>query len=184
MNSRLSQFLSAENLTQAQFADSIGVGRASISHIMSGRNKPSYEFLAAMMAHYPEVNYEWLILGKGKMYRSSAKSSDTTPSVSLATASSDLLFPAEFGGENSSEDENQNLVAGYSTAEQTVAGASGEDILGSDEIGHGGNLYERGALQSRLSPSAPAQNAAAGTSERKIVKIVALFDDGSYQELK
>ena len=183
MNSRLSQFLSAENLTQAQFADSIGVGRASISHIMSGRNKPSYEFLSAMMAHYPEVNYEWLILGKGKMYRSSAKSSDTTPSVSLATSSSDLLFPAEFGGETPSEDENQNLVAGYSTAEQTVTGASREN-LGSDEIGHGDNLYEQGAVQSRLSPSATAQNAAAGTSGRKIVKIVALFDDGSYQELK
>ena len=70
MNSRLLQFLNAENITQAQFASSIGVARASISHIISGRNKPSYEFISAMMKQYPQLNPEWLILGKGRMYNS------------------------------------------------------------------------------------------------------------------
>ena len=70
MNDRLQQFLAAENINQAQFADSIGVARASVSHILAGRNKPGYDFLLNMMRRYPELNIEWLLSGTGKMYKS------------------------------------------------------------------------------------------------------------------
>ncbi len=69
MNTRLKQFLAAENITQAQFADNINVVRASVSHILSGRNKPSFDFIMAMMSKYPNLNIEWLIFGKGRMYK-------------------------------------------------------------------------------------------------------------------
>ena len=69
MNRRLQQFLSAENLTQAQFADAIGVARASISHILAGRNKPGFDFIERMALTYPDLNLDWLICGKGKMYK-------------------------------------------------------------------------------------------------------------------
>ena len=51
MNTRLKQFIAAENITQAQFADTINVVRASVSHILAGRNKPSYEFICGLMRH-------------------------------------------------------------------------------------------------------------------------------------
>lgn len=69
MNRRLEQFLAAENISQSEFADTIGVARASVSHILAGRNKPSYDFITGMMAHYPRLNTEWLLAGKGKMYK-------------------------------------------------------------------------------------------------------------------
>lgn len=69
MNTRLQQFLSAEGLTQAQFADTLGVARASISHILAGRNNPGYDFFVNVIRYYPELNMEWLLLGKGKMYK-------------------------------------------------------------------------------------------------------------------
>lgn len=69
MNTRLQQFLAAENITQAQLADSLNVARAGVSHIIAGRNKPSYDFLSALLHHYPSLNAEWLMLGKGKMYK-------------------------------------------------------------------------------------------------------------------
>ena len=68
MHNRLKQFLAAENITQAQFASTIGVGKANISHVLSGRNKPGYDFIRAIMAGYPHLNINWLILGTGKMY--------------------------------------------------------------------------------------------------------------------
>ena len=68
MNTRLKQFLAAENISQSQFADTIKVVRASVSHVLSGRNNPGYDFIKAIMAAYPTLNMEWLILGKGKMY--------------------------------------------------------------------------------------------------------------------
>ena len=69
MNKRLLQFLNAENISQSVFADTIGVARASVSHILAGRNKPGFDFIESMGKHYPTVNLEWLITGKGKMYK-------------------------------------------------------------------------------------------------------------------
>jgi len=69
MNTRLQQFLSAENISQAQFADTIGVARASVSHILAGRNRPGFDFIERMAKRYPSLNLEWLITGKGKMYK-------------------------------------------------------------------------------------------------------------------
>lgn len=68
MTERLLRFLAAENITQSQLADTLGVARASISHIVSGRNKPGYEFFEKMAGHYPALSLEWLIAGRGKMY--------------------------------------------------------------------------------------------------------------------
>lgn len=69
MNLRLQQFINAENITQSELADTIGVARGSISHILSGRNKPSFDLIEKMAACYPALNIEWLITGKGKMYK-------------------------------------------------------------------------------------------------------------------
>lgn len=69
MNTRLKQFLAAENISQSQFADTIKVVRASVSHVLSGRNNPGYDFIKAIMTAYPALNIEWLMLGKGKMYK-------------------------------------------------------------------------------------------------------------------
>ena len=72
MQTRLLQFLSAENLTQAEFAKKLGVSGPNVTHIISGRNKPSYDFLLSMANHYPALNMEWMLLGKGKMYKENA----------------------------------------------------------------------------------------------------------------
>ena len=71
MNRRLLQFLQAQNITQAQFADTLSVARGSVSHILSGRNKPGYEFLESLVLHYPALNLDWLLTGKGPMYKGS-----------------------------------------------------------------------------------------------------------------
>ena len=78
MENRLQQFLAAENLSQSQFADAIGVARASVSHILSGRNKPGYDFIVSMSRHFPALNLEWLIIGKGKMYKGGQSAAELT----------------------------------------------------------------------------------------------------------
>ena len=69
MNRRLLQFLQAENLTQTQFADTLSVARGSVSHILAGRNKPGYDFLESLLLHFLRLNLEWLLTGKGRMYK-------------------------------------------------------------------------------------------------------------------
>ena len=69
MNRRLQQFLNAENISQSQLADTLNVARAGVSHIIAGRNRPGFDFLESMALHYPQLSMEWLLTGKGKMYK-------------------------------------------------------------------------------------------------------------------
>ena len=75
MNKRLLQFLQAENISQSRFADTLGVARGGVSHILSGRNRPGYDFLESLLLHYPALNIDWVITGKGKMYRDESSNS-------------------------------------------------------------------------------------------------------------
>ena len=67
MKDRIIQFLKENNLSSTRFADIIGVQRSSISHILSGRNKPSFDFIEKMLIAYPGLNAQWLITGIGSM---------------------------------------------------------------------------------------------------------------------
>ncbi len=70
MKDRFEQILAFYQLSSAQFADNIGVQRSSISHIVSGRNLPSFDFIQKMLIKYPEIDANWLITGKGSLTRS------------------------------------------------------------------------------------------------------------------
>lgn len=69
MEERLKLFLAMEGLSPSQFADKLGVQRSGISHLLSGRNKPSFEFINKMLVTFPKINPDWLITGNGKAYR-------------------------------------------------------------------------------------------------------------------
>ena len=61
---RLKLVLKLHNLTSSEFADRIGVQRSNVSHVLSGRNKPSLDFLEKIVNSFPRVNAHWLITGK------------------------------------------------------------------------------------------------------------------------
>ena len=67
MHKRLKNWMESEDLQPSSFSDKIGVNRATISHILSGRNKPSINFLQKLLSNYPELNVNWLITGIGFM---------------------------------------------------------------------------------------------------------------------
>lgn len=69
MKERLLEFLRAENKSSAQFAEEIGVQPSGISHIISGRNNPSLDFILKMLEKYPFLSTDWILFGKGTMYK-------------------------------------------------------------------------------------------------------------------
>ena len=69
MKERLFEFLKAENKSSAQLAEEIGVQPSGISHILSGRNNPSLDFVLKMLEKYQFLSTDWLLFGKGSMYR-------------------------------------------------------------------------------------------------------------------
>ena len=62
------------NLSATALAESINVQRSSISHLLSGRNKPSLEFVLRILQKYPEVELYWLLNGKGDFPKTEKKS--------------------------------------------------------------------------------------------------------------
>jgi len=74
MKERLIQLLDLEQLSPSKFADIIGVQRSSISHVISGRNKPSFDFLQKTLKAFPGLNASWLMLGEGTMYEQMGRS--------------------------------------------------------------------------------------------------------------
>jgi len=69
MVDRIILILKTQDLSSSQFADEIGVQRSSISHILSGRNNASLEFVTKILKRFPDLNSDWLIFGKGPMYK-------------------------------------------------------------------------------------------------------------------
>lgn len=146
MNTRLKQFLAAENISQAQFADTINVVRASVSHVLAGRNNPSYDFIRAIMDNYPALNIEWLILGKGKMYKERE--------AGLLFEEPEQEAMPEMPESSLPETEIPLQVLGTQT-----------NITSTTEMNAINNIIQTPVKQ------------------RKVSKIIVLFDDGSYQEM-
>lgn len=67
MKERIEKIMKSEGMSASKFADAIGVQRSGISHILSGRNKPSLELVNKILKHFDKINADWLLLGKGEM---------------------------------------------------------------------------------------------------------------------
>ena len=65
MINRINLILRAKNITARQFAEEIGIQPSGMSHILGGRNNPSLDFAVKVLKRYPEIDANWLLLGKG-----------------------------------------------------------------------------------------------------------------------
>ena len=60
MNNRIQLILKTKDISASKFADEIGVQRSSISHILSGRNNPSLDFIQKILKRFPDINSDWI----------------------------------------------------------------------------------------------------------------------------
>jgi transcriptional regulator with XRE-family HTH domain len=121
MKERIIEFLKAENKSSAQFAEEIGVQPSGISHIISGRNNPSLDFVMKMLNKYPYLTTDWLLFGKGQMYRGARQidlfsaENDALPKFDTAERKEDHVVPSAAGSANdsvSAEKEDPEIISG------------------------------------------------------------------------
>lgn len=65
-NERIKSIMLSKGMNAADFAKAVDVKRANLSHVLSGRNKPSFDFIAKILKAFPNVNASWLILGESR----------------------------------------------------------------------------------------------------------------------
>lgn len=73
MKERIETLIEKENLNLARFADLVGLNRSALSHILSGRNKPSLDVVTKILQTFPRISSDWLLFGKGEIYLNSAE---------------------------------------------------------------------------------------------------------------
>lgn len=69
MKDRILKVMEHEGMTPSKFAETIGIQRSAMSHIISGRNNPSLDVLLKVLGHFTYVDTDWLLFGKGEMIR-------------------------------------------------------------------------------------------------------------------
>ncbi|MDC3115971.1 helix-turn-helix domain-containing protein, partial [Bacteroidota bacterium] len=72
MIERLKIWMNEINISQTNLAENIGVNKATISHIMSGRNKPSIDFFIKLKEYYADLDLNWIISGQKTSYSKSS----------------------------------------------------------------------------------------------------------------
>jgi len=117
---RLEIVMDYYSLSTSAFADKIGVQRSSMSHLLSGRNKPSLDFVMKISEVFPDVNLYWILFGTGNFPNGNEENSKeiikTIPPISsYENLSEDLFSKIDLKEENkietkiSSELENINF---------------------------------------------------------------------------
>ena len=99
---RVKLIIKANGATPSSFADRLGLNRSNLSHILSGRNKPSLDFLAKVIENYPRVNASWLITGVTREELASSEKEKTidTAKASKANTDKELIKVVMFYADN------------------------------------------------------------------------------------
>ena len=92
---RLNIIMNYYELSAALFAEKIDVQRSSISHVLSGRNKPSLEFVLKILKEFPEVELYWLLNGTGSFPKSTETKINRTPPLNLFSDENEQTKPSE-----------------------------------------------------------------------------------------
>lgn len=205
MVDRINLLLKAKNKSSRQFAEEIGIQPSGMSHILSGRNNPSLDFVMKVVKRWPEININWLMFGKGEMY----VSSNGTQSVPDATKKEQAVSSVASQGEKQFDlfsqpgDYSNNVDAVVS--ESTLVNGKDEDARVAQNVD---NLLPREELSFNSMPSQDVNNKAtippqSATTQpiensmneaakksdsiqpslnKKIVKLIVLYDDHTFSE--
>lgn len=161
LNDRISKIIEYSKLSSSEFADEIDVQRSSISHITSGRNKPSLDFLVKVKEHFPELEWEWIINGNGEMLNSDTEKSEKK-STSLPDLFS-LIDDDNFGLTESEDKVQKEMPRDFDKAEQSTD----KEILSDSQ---------RLDVQENKIISQISEN-----QQNKIKRIVLFFENGKFE---
>lgn len=153
MKERLIELMQLLNCTPTQFANAIGVQRATLQHILNGRNEPSLKIIMAVHESFPQVDLEWLLYGRGNTF-----------------------------GETSPQKQENNDYPLFPGMESTVFQAQGKDnsdFLNLREEKSPSSSRKR-ANNKGISTNI---NNPLNNTQNRIKEVVIFFEDGTYQKI-
>ena len=183
--------------TPAGFAEKVGVNRSNLTHLFTGRNQPSLDVARKILAKFPEISTEWLIMGMGDMFRTDNQEvQPSQPSPEEAVNEQHLAENAKimqqvdlFGEYVPQNDSEEDVVAPRyeQTEEPSVMNAAAETVVSPQPMPTPEPVtapVQQQVSRVRTKP-APApmkrdKNMNA-VQERKLQKIIFFYDDHSFE---
>ncbi len=170
IEARLKQFLTMEELSPAAFADMLGIQRSGISHLLAGRNKPSYDFITRMLDRFPDVSADWLLMGKGKPYKDTS-AHPATGGHQPENGNQSTEFPG-FAQESDFPLDTQEAAF-----DNQLFGNEGFEVINEPAQPHENPIFD--PFTGSDTPIPEPQKANSG---RKITRITIFYSDGTYEE--
>lgn len=164
---RIELIMKCYELSPSQFADKTGIQRASVSHILSGRNKASLEVMLKIYDAFPGLDMEWLMTGKGEEPGSANK-----PAVSTTSGGGSLF------AEHVANTPALNFVAEETAHVPAEPLVDKKDVRKSDV--QPAVSRERRTRKTMVRPSAVVNN---DVQARRIREIRVYYTDGTYEIL-
>lgn len=147
MKAKLQHLIKSEGLTASRFAEMLEIQPAGVSHILAGRNKPSFDLLQKILRRFPKINPDWLLLDSEQMYREGWNEAGSSMGGASAADS--------FGGSTSGD--GSVGVNGFGGAARTIGGpgnsgmpadslfGGGVGVANSSRVPNGGSNFPGGA---------------------------------------
>ncbi len=171
---RIEYIILEKQLSDGDFCAKAGISPAALSHIKSGRSKPSLTILRSVVSGFPELNPEWVMLGTGEMYRATVSGEESETDGGRTSQV-----------ESSSTNDNVDMFAGMTDIFATSAATQPTKAA---ERGHQSVVAQRQQMAERAELT--KQHVAEVVREtltqvqkppRKIVEVRIFFDDGTYE---
>ena len=197
MVDRINLLMKAKNVTARQFAEEIGIQPSGMSHILSGRNNPSLDFVMKVMKRWPEVNINWLMLGKGEMYAgvplNVPQTSESLKPNPASTEQYDLFSQPISQQETIADDSYKVSRTVVEVADPPISephpgleNRPSQELsasFGSSPVKNPNFVQETEPHENRINESGqtsvPAQ---AILGKKKVFKVIVLYDDHSFSE--
>lgn len=163
---RIELLMKCYGLTPSQFADRTGIQRASVSHIISGRNKPSLEVMLKIYDAFPGIDMKWLMTGQGE---------EPVASAVTATANEPAVV------ENTLFAQVQQPV--QQPVQQTVAAPQARVVVEPEQPRVPRQPSAPRQLVERLPKRSPMPRVQQSTGEKRIKEIRIFYTDGTYETM-
>lgn len=176
---RISKIIEYSGLSSSEFADRIEVQRSSISHITSGRNKPSLDFLVKVKQSFPELAWDWLILGVEPMLTSpfkekAAPEAETPSPIEERASFAEDLFSL-IGDEDFGITESEDRIV----AQEPLVPKSSESSI--PAVGQEKTILEDSQRLEKEEAKPTNADKSNSTTEPTIKRIVLFYTNGKFE---
>ena len=162
INNRIRSILEESQLTPSEFAVAIGTSRSNLTHLLSGRNQPSFSLLEKLLKAFPQVRTEWLVTGMGDMLRDEDDFAQTVEAMSQQMPTPHTQFEMNF------DVEEENEPSGTT------------DEVTSSEVNN--NKTSRPIWADNIPPKKRLQRGSQRQPLKKVQKIVYFYTDNTFDE--